>query len=173
MKFWGVEVKSGETIKVQPGEEVLHLSQASLDEVSGKGKGNESVCLFVNIDGQRLVLGTLSSEKLPQQLFDLVFEKDFELSHNCKNGSVHFLGYLTPDLSTDDSDEDSEDSGSDYENAIEEAAKIVKAESKAKEEKSLKIVEPGTDEKPYGDDEDSSEQETSSESDSESEQDTD
>lgn len=71
---------------------ILHLSQACLGEVK-KGKGHESVCLFVNVDGKKLVLGTLSPEKLPQQLFDLVFDRDFELTHNWKNGSVFFYGY--------------------------------------------------------------------------------
>jgi nucleophosmin 1 len=47
----------------------------------------------VNFDDQKLVLGTLSHEKIPQIPFDLVFEKDFELSHNLKNGSVFFSGY--------------------------------------------------------------------------------
>ncbi|KAL0410049.1 UNVERIFIED_CONTAM: Histone deacetylase HDT1 [Sesamum latifolium] len=89
----GVEVKSGEPLKVAPGDGmVLHLSQACLGELK-KEKGNESVCMFVNVDGKKLVLGTLFSEKLPQQQFDLVFDRDFELSHNWKNGSVYFYGY--------------------------------------------------------------------------------
>ncbi|KAL0316138.1 UNVERIFIED_CONTAM: Histone deacetylase HDT1 [Sesamum radiatum] len=66
--------------------------QACLGELK-KEKGNESVCLFVNVDGKKLVLGTLFTEKLPQQQFDLVFDQDFELSHNWKSGSVYFFGY--------------------------------------------------------------------------------
>lgn len=66
--------------------------QACLGEIQ-KEKGQESVCLYVNIDNQKFVLGTLSSEKFPQLSFDLVFEKTFELSHNWKNGSIHFCGY--------------------------------------------------------------------------------
>ncbi|KAL1549337.1 Histone deacetylase hdt1, variant 2 [Salvia divinorum] len=86
MEFWGVEVKNGETLKVAPGfNMVLHLSQACLGETK-KEKGNESVCLFVNVDEKKLVLGTLVTDKLPQQQFDLVFDRDFELSHNWKNG---------------------------------------------------------------------------------------
>ncbi|KAK4392101.1 Histone deacetylase HDT1 [Sesamum angolense] len=93
MEFWGVEVKSGEPLKVLPGDGmVLHLSQACLGELK-KEKGTESVCLFVNVDGKKLVLGTLFTEKLPQQQFDLVFDQDFELSHNWKSGSVYFFGY--------------------------------------------------------------------------------
>ncbi|KAL2487232.1 histone deacetylase HDT1 [Abeliophyllum distichum] len=93
MEFWGAEVKSGEPLPVIPGEGmVLHLSQACLGELK-KEKGNESVCLFVKVDGKKLVLGTLFTEKLPQQQFDLVFDRDFELSHNWKSGSVYFYGY--------------------------------------------------------------------------------
>ncbi|KAH0638563.1 hypothetical protein KY285_035149 [Solanum tuberosum] len=85
MEFWGAEVKSGEPLTVQPGDGmVLHLSQASLGEL--KKDKSESVCLSVNIDGKKLVLGTLNSEKVPQQQFDLVFDRDFELSHNLKSG---------------------------------------------------------------------------------------
>lgn len=66
--------------------------QACLGEM--KKEKSEHVCLFVNVDGKKLVLGTLFSDKLPQQQFDLVFDRDFELSHNWKNGSVYFYGYL-------------------------------------------------------------------------------
>ncbi|EYU38610.1 hypothetical protein MIMGU_mgv1a019892mg, partial [Erythranthe guttata] len=87
MEFWGVEVKSGEPLKVVPGDGmVVHLSQACLGELK-KEKGNGSVYLFLNVDGEKLVLGTLFPDKLPQQQFDLVFDRDFELSHNLKTGS--------------------------------------------------------------------------------------
>lgn len=69
------------------------LLQANLGEIK-KEKSSESVALFVNVDGKKLVLGTLFPDKLPQQQFDLVFDRDFELSHNWKNGSVYFYGYL-------------------------------------------------------------------------------
>ncbi|PKI78767.1 hypothetical protein CRG98_000834 [Punica granatum] len=95
MEFWGVEVKAGQPLKVVPGEaKILHLSQASLGE-SKNSKSSDSVPLFVNFDGQKLVLGTLSPDKFPQLAFDLVFEKEFELSHNWKHGSVFFCGYMT------------------------------------------------------------------------------
>ncbi|KAK9279199.1 hypothetical protein L1049_012877 [Liquidambar formosana] len=95
MEFWGIEVKAGEPFKVTPGEEkIIHLSQASLGE-SKKDKGNDSVPLFLKFDDQKIVLGTLSTEKYPQISFDLLFEKEFELSHNWKNGSVYFCGYKT------------------------------------------------------------------------------
>ncbi|KAE8098470.1 hypothetical protein FH972_016530 [Carpinus fangiana] len=82
-----VEVKSGEPLEVDPGDGlVVRLTQACLGEV--KDKGNESICLFVKVDEQKLVLGTLSYEKFPQISFDLMFEKKFELSHNWKSGTV-------------------------------------------------------------------------------------
>ncbi|KAK6926657.1 Nucleoplasmin-like domain [Dillenia turbinata] len=94
MEFWGVEVKAGETFKVElePGR-YLHLSQATLGE--SKKKGNESVPIFLKFNDQKLVLGTLSPVNFPQISFDLVFEKEFELSHNWKNGSLYFCGYTS------------------------------------------------------------------------------
>uniref|UniRef100_A0A2P2K1H7 Nucleoplasmin-like domain-containing protein n=2 Tax=Rhizophora mucronata TaxID=61149 RepID=A0A2P2K1H7_RHIMU len=112
MEFWGVEVKSGKSMKVKSGGSFgLHLSQASLGEFQ-KEKGNESVCLYVTIGDQKFVLGTLSPQKFPQLSFDLVFNEDFELSHNWKSGSVYFLGYRGPngsDNSSEDEDESEED----------------------------------------------------------------
>ena len=66
--------------------------QATLGELK-KDKANESVTIFVKIGDQKLVLGILSAEKFPQLSFDLVFEKEFELSHNGKSGSIYCLGY--------------------------------------------------------------------------------
>lgn len=92
MEFWGVEVKPGQAMKCEPGEErALHLSQAALGET--KGKGAENVPIYVKINDQKLVIGTLSSENCAQISYDLVFEKEFELSHGAKNVSVYFCGY--------------------------------------------------------------------------------
>ncbi|XP_072980702.1 histone deacetylase HDT2-like isoform X2 [Typha angustifolia] len=113
MEFWGVEVKPGETVKCEPGmDRYLHLSQASLGETK-KDKGNENVPVFVKFNNQKLVLGTLSMEKCAQIQYDLVFEKEFELSHSSKNTSVHFCGYKTivaeDNEPSDFSDTDSEE----------------------------------------------------------------
>lgn len=92
MEFWGVEVKAGEHFKVELHEKkALHLSQACIGEV--EKESSESICLFVSIDGKIIALGTLNTEKIPQQSFDLVFNKTFELFHNWKNGNVFFHGY--------------------------------------------------------------------------------
>ncbi|CAN0916645.1 Histone deacetylase HDT1 [Linum grandiflorum] len=93
MQFWGVEVKAGEPFTVTPDDDFnIHLSHAVLGE-SNKSKDTESVLVSVTVNGKKLALGTLSAEKFPQLQFDLVFEKEFVLSHNGKNGSVYFSGY--------------------------------------------------------------------------------
>ncbi|KAG6778093.1 hypothetical protein POTOM_017940 [Populus tomentosa] len=104
-----VEVKAGEPLKVEPKDfYMIHLSQAALGESSKKG--NESVPLFLKFDEKKLVLGTLSPDKIPQLSFDLVFEREFELSHNWKNGSVFFCGYQAaiPENDSDFSDDGDE-----------------------------------------------------------------
>ncbi|KAK1276980.1 Histone deacetylase HDT2 [Acorus gramineus] len=88
MEFWGVEVKSGESIKCEPGEQrFIHLSQACIGEPK---KEKNDIQVFVKVDDKKLVLGTLSAEKYPQISYDLVFEKEFELSHSGKNNSELF-----------------------------------------------------------------------------------
>ncbi|KAE8729417.1 Histone deacetylase 2C, putative isoform 4 [Hibiscus syriacus] len=103
MEFWGIEVKAGQPIKADPGADyVIHLSQASLGESKNKA---ESVPLYVNTDGKKLVLGTLSHQNFPQLSFDLVFDQEFELSHNWKNGSVYFLDMSGDEGSSDEEEE--------------------------------------------------------------------
>ncbi|KAB5541720.1 hypothetical protein DKX38_014694 [Salix brachista] len=108
MEFWGVEVKAGEPLKVEPKDFcMIHLSQAALGESK---KGRESVPLFVKVNEKKIVLGTLSQENIPQLSFDLVFETEFELSHNWKNGSVFFCGYqVIPDDDASEFSSDEED----------------------------------------------------------------
>ncbi|RZS25166.1 hypothetical protein BHM03_00058327 [Ensete ventricosum] len=94
LQFSGLEVQPGKTVKVNPGEnKYLHLSQASLGEI--KDKGNDRVPIFVKFDNKKLVLGTLSVENCAQIHYDLLFEKEFELSHGSKNTSIYFTGYKT------------------------------------------------------------------------------
>ncbi|KAH1195337.1 Histone deacetylase HDT3 [Glycine max] len=93
MEFWGVEVKNGESLKVDPGDDkIIHLSNACMGDVT-KDIGGGPVALYVKFGNQKFVLGTLSSDKFPQISYDLVFEKEFELSHNWKYGSVFFTGF--------------------------------------------------------------------------------
>nr|ACU22923.1 unknown [Glycine max] len=107
MEFWGAEVKVGESVKVDPAEfeACIHLSQAALGEAK-KDKSNEPVVLYLKVGQQKFVLGTLSREKIPQIPLELVLEKEFELSHNSKNASVHFCGYKAFYDTGDDSEED-------------------------------------------------------------------
>ena len=49
--------------------------------------------MYVKVDDQKLAIGTLSHDKYPQIQFDLVFDKEFELSHTSKVASVFFSGY--------------------------------------------------------------------------------
>ncbi|XP_057438175.1 histone deacetylase HDT1-like [Lotus japonicus] len=111
MEFWGVEVKSGESLKVDPEDDkIVHLSMACLGDVS-KDKGSEAVSVYVKFGDQKLALGTLSADKYPQISYDLIFEKEFELSHNWKHGSVFFTGFKAESQAVSDGDdEDSDDS---------------------------------------------------------------
>ncbi|KAF9587711.1 hypothetical protein IFM89_004688 [Coptis chinensis] len=106
------EVKAGEPLKVPAVEDsMLHISQAALGEVK-KERGNESILLYATVDGKKIVLGTLSTEKCTQITYDLVFDKDFELSHSWKNGSVYFVGYQV-EMPAEESDDDQFGSGDD------------------------------------------------------------
>ncbi|XP_073146673.1 histone deacetylase HDT1-like isoform X2 [Henckelia pumila] len=104
MAFWGVEVKSGEPLKVQPEPgKLIHISQAALGEVKDV-KGAKYVPLLLKIDGKTLVLGSLSAVERTQMMLDLVIEREFELSHDWKNGSVYVLGYIADDQDSDEED---------------------------------------------------------------------
>lgn len=60
-------------------------------------KGAKNVTLQMKIDNKNFVIGSLSAEARPQVMFDLVFEREFELSHDWKNGSIYFIGYVADD----------------------------------------------------------------------------
>jgi nucleophosmin 1 len=177
MGFWGVEVKAGEPIKVNPDPSfVIHLSQACLGETK-KDKGNDSVVLTLKIGDQKLVLGMLSMDKIPQLSFDLVFEKEFELSHNWKNGSVYFCGYQTLYGDEDENDFEEFDDSEEEEDVPAIAAENGKgglkleqakpATTKASEKPKVKVVEPSKDD----DAEDSDEEDDDSDDDEEGSED--
>jgi hypothetical protein len=91
MEFWGEEVKPGTKVSCKADEGyVIHLSQAALGETK---KGSENVVVSVKVDDKKLVLGTLSAEKHPQIMCDLIFNSYFELSHSSKTTSVFLCGY--------------------------------------------------------------------------------
>ena len=59
----------------------------------GESKKSDNALMYVKVDDQKLAIGTLSIDKFPQVQFDLVFDKEFELSHTSKTTSVFFSGY--------------------------------------------------------------------------------
>ncbi|KAK9058833.1 hypothetical protein SSX86_023676 [Deinandra increscens subsp. villosa] len=167
LKNAGVEVKSGKPLEVKLGEDkVLHLSQACLGEIKNT-KTNDSVCLHITVQGKKLVLGTLNSERLPQQLFDLVIDKEFQLSHNWKNGSVYFYGFVIECFLCLDSDEEEEDlplSVARGKNEVKKEDNQLVAKKKDGKQK-VKIVEPEKDVKSEEDDSDSDDSDSMSEDD--------
>lgn len=66
--------------------------QVALGDVKNVKSANR-VPVRMTVDGKKFVIGTLSAEKVPQISFDLVLNKDFELSHDWKEGSIYFCGY--------------------------------------------------------------------------------
>ncbi|KFK33147.1 hypothetical protein AALP_AA6G337000 [Arabis alpina] len=102
MEFWGAEVEAGKPLVVRPDEDCLiHISQATL---ALKAKKGESGLLYVTVDGEKLVMGTLSQQTFPQINIDLVFDKEFELSHSLEKASVHFVGYKSPNIDEEEGD---------------------------------------------------------------------
>ncbi|XP_062229235.1 histone deacetylase HDT3-like [Phragmites australis] len=109
MEFWGEEVKPGVTVSCEVGDGyVIHLSQAAVGETK---KGSENVVVSVKVNDKKLVIGTLSAEKHPQIMCDLIFDQKFELSHSSKTTSVFLCGYKSqmPDMFESDSGEDEDE----------------------------------------------------------------
>ncbi|XP_061352357.1 histone deacetylase HDT1-like [Gastrolobium bilobum] len=190
MEFWGVEVKVGQSVKVDPMDPVsgyIHISQVALGEAK-KDKASEPVVLYLKVDDQKFVLGTLSRDDIPHISLDLVLDSESELSHNSKNASVYFCGYRVvteegnnSDFSDSDDDlilED-EDSGKPETKAGD--AKVTQAKKPVAVvgalAKQVKIVDPKKDEEDDSDDDDedelgdSDEMDADSDSDEESESD--
>ncbi|TKY67116.1 Histone deacetylase HDT1 [Spatholobus suberectus] len=95
MEFWGVEVKVGQAVKVDPTDPVnayIHVSQVALGEAK-KDKASEPVVLYLKVGDHKIVLGTLSRDDIPHLSLDLVLDSESELSHNSKSASVYFCGY--------------------------------------------------------------------------------
>eukprot|EP01018_Ginkgo_biloba_P008301 Gb_28752 [translate_table: standard] len=135
MEFWGVEVKPGETLTCNPGDDkYLHLSQAALGEIQN-AKENERFPIYVHTDDKKIMIGTLAYGKCDQIWLDIVFEKEFKLSHSCTSASVFFCGYTTVTQDGDEfggfDDEDSESEDDKQAQAMRSPAKVNgKAEAK-------------------------------------------
>ncbi|XP_047076623.1 histone deacetylase HDT2-like [Lolium rigidum] len=172
MEFWGIEVKPGQSVKVSPEDDhFLHISQGAFGEV----KKDDKATMFVKVDDQKLSIGTLSTDKFPQIPFDLVFEKEFELSHTSKSSSVFFSGYMVfQPAEGDEMDFDSEEESEDEqveEKLVPATKENAKAEAKDKKPKQVKI-EPAAAKPIFGKskkDEDSDDDESDDESDDDSE----
>ncbi|KAK9690102.1 hypothetical protein RND81_09G104900 [Saponaria officinalis] len=105
------------------------------------------------------------NQSTPQMSSDLVFDSDFEISHNWKNGSVHLLGYqavtgeIESDLDTSDDEEEdlpvAKENGQLAPPAVKAPAVNPKADNKSKLE-----------EKPESDEDDSSDEDDDDEDDS-------
>ncbi|CAK8576311.1 unnamed protein product [Lathyrus sativus] len=130
MEFWGVEVKVGESVKVDPNDDFegyIHISKVALGEVK-KGKTSEPVVVYVKVKDQKIVLGTLNKDEIPQISLDIVLDQESELSHNSKNAAVYFYGYKV--FRPDEESEGSDSSDSDEELApLKEHAQEVKVEA--------------------------------------------
>lgn len=114
MEFWGVEVKPGQQLECSPGEDkYIHLSQVAIGEGS---KSDDRVAVYIHVDGKKIMIGSCVRESCEQFGLDLVFEKDFKISHTSKSASVFCCGYTTfiqeddefGSLHGDDEDDESE-----------------------------------------------------------------
>ncbi|XP_011088838.1 histone deacetylase HDT1 isoform X2 [Sesamum indicum] len=139
MEFWGVEVKAGQPLKVQPEfGKLIHISQAALGEVKDV-KGAKHVPLRLKVDSKNFIIGALSAEDRAQLMFDLVFERDFELSHDWKNGSVYFMGYVADDP-VSDGEEFSDDFEDESEDEPVDALENGKVKPKSGDVKAAKVA---------------------------------
>ncbi|XP_048564276.1 uncharacterized protein LOC125544584 isoform X2 [Triticum urartu] len=90
-EFWGREVKPGQTVSCDAGDEyVIRISQVALGDTNKK---KEEVAIYVKVDHWQIVTGTLMAKRHPHMMCDLTFEKEFELSHSSQTSSVFFCGY--------------------------------------------------------------------------------
>lgn len=132
MEFWGVEVPSGKPLTCKPGaDSYVHVSQAALGD-NKSAKGNDRVVLKVKVGSNEVIVGTLSQGKCDQTTLDLIFEKDFVLSHNSP-GSVFFCGYKTDAVKDDvsgSSDEDDDEFDASEDDFEENAPELVQLAAK-------------------------------------------
>ncbi|CAH1447145.1 unnamed protein product [Lactuca virosa] len=94
MKFWGVEIKSGETISVKlDPENILHFRHASLIGIDKQTK-EKNVTVEINASGRKHEI-TLNTRSKPQAALQKLYDEEIQLSHNFKDGKVYLLGTLT------------------------------------------------------------------------------
>jgi len=139
-----VEVPAGNPTTCSPGYGMyLHVSQAALGDSKGKpGKAQERVVVKVSVEPHNeIVLGTLVEGKCDQMHLDLVFDRDFTISHTGKTSSVYICGYRTeaPEEEDDDDEFDDEDEDEEEKDApVPTAVPIVNGSAEAKSAKAGK-----------------------------------
>ncbi|KAL6133545.1 hypothetical protein ACLB2K_065780 [Fragaria x ananassa] len=110
----GVEVKSGESVVVEPGTTLVHLSQACLDEVK-KGNGSDSISLFVKIEPKvslEEAKNEIKSDQKDSSSDDDDDDDDDDESEDEEFDQVKSVedGSEDDDQSSDDDDDDDDDS---------------------------------------------------------------
>ncbi|KAJ0260160.1 Histone deacetylase HDT4 [Hirschfeldia incana] len=163
MEFWGIEIKPGKPTKVEQEDGyMIHVTQIAIGEFNKVG--DKTVQVFVKVGGddkQKILIGNLS-QKVPQVSLDLLFEQDFEISHECKSTSVYLIGYKSPDpmdgeLNSDFDSEDEDIPMDMFKSELEKSKASVEAgESESDDEDESDSDEMGSDE---DEDEDDSEEE--------------
>ncbi|KAH9563302.1 hypothetical protein CY35_05G119200 [Sphagnum magellanicum] len=146
MEFWGIEIPAGKPVTCVPGEGMyLHVSQAALGEGKGKSEGSNKAVLSVEVDATKVVLGTLYQGKCDQISLDLVFDRDFVVSHTGSSVSLYLCGYRT-EAPQDEFDSEEgmtdEDEDEDEEEPVQPAVPLIKANGDAQGGK--KAVKPET-----------------------------
>ncbi|PWA96786.1 histone deacetylase HDT1 [Artemisia annua] len=83
-----VEIKKGS---------LLRLTYITLGD--GESMEHESVKLFLKKEAwkEKRMMGTLDTKRIPQHKFNLFFNKNFEVSHDRTQGSVHYFGFIKKD----------------------------------------------------------------------------
>ncbi|CAE6086014.1 unnamed protein product [Arabidopsis arenosa] len=112
MEFWGVEVKNGTPLHIDPGVDMLvHISQVALGE--NKSNVTEPIQLYLTVGQDKLLIGTLSHES---------FVDEYHLGNCC---FALFLTSLTLYLTVTDNKTDAELEAAGYRAAPKSAAKQV------------------------------------------------
>ena len=112
----------------------------------------------MTVDGKELVIGTLSQGNIPQISLDLIFDQEFELSHSLETGSVHFIGYKSPNIDDEEcyssSEEEVEVPATDTANgnAGAAASSVVKADSEPKTKPAEEVKHESDDDDDQGSD---------------------
>eukprot|EP00252_Welwitschia_mirabilis_P019868 TRINITY_DN470_c0_g1_i3.p1 TRINITY_DN470_c0_g1~~TRINITY_DN470_c0_g1_i3.p1 ORF type:complete len:333 (-),score=98.11 TRINITY_DN470_c0_g1_i3:440-1438(-) len=109
MDFWGAEVKAGQTLELDPGDDkYIHISQVALGEIQSS-KGEDRIVVYIHSRNKKYAVGTLIPGKSDQFSVDVVFSTPFKLSHTSHKGTIFFIGYNTPAETADDFSDDSEE----------------------------------------------------------------